>query len=116
MPAHSKPAGVLVLSRRWRAILGAAALVLLTGALRSFPQPLQTGPPPVDLQAGCNGRCLNPHPGQPQESKGQVAGCRVQVLRRWPDGCVQSLWRDCKGVLEADAKGAPKVTWICCVH
>jgi hypothetical protein len=116
MPAHSKPAGALILSRRWRAILGAAALVLLTGALRSSPRALEVGlPSAIDLQAGCNGRCLNPHPGQPKESNGQVAGCRVQVLRRWPDGCVQSQWRECNGALEAP-KGVPKVTWICCVH
>jgi hypothetical protein len=94
-----------------RAILGVAALVLLTGALRSSPQDLQTVPPPVDLQAGCNGRCLNQHPGTYQESNGQVNGCMVQVWRRWPDGCAQYLWKNsCTGTLD------PKVTWTCCVH
>lgn len=62
-------------------------------------------------QAGCGGRCLNPHPGPFKSWNGQVNGCFVQVWRQWPDGCTHyQWWNTCYNYWD------PQIWWTCCVH
>lgn len=101
-PIHSK----LTSGSLRRAVLCAVALAILAGA-----SILPAAP------AGCNGQCLNPHPGELRSWYGQENGCRVEVWRQWPDGCMHSQWYNkCTGDWDVDPQGQPQVTWTCCVH
>lgn len=87
-----------------RAALCTIALLMTAGALRS--------------QTGCQGRCINPHPGADFQSwDGQENGCLVQKWRRWTDGCTHYQWYDrCQNTWDNEPDGRPRVTWTCCVH
>lgn len=72
---------------------------------------------PLYAQSPCNGRCLNPHPGQYVTRYGERNGCLVQVWRRWPEGCEHWQWlNSCNGAWDSNPDGSPRVTWVCCRH
>lgn len=99
-----------------RAALCVISLLLTAGALRSLPG-LELSPPPVAMQAGCQGRCVDPHPANFNTWNEPAGGCRVKVWRQWPDGCLHYQWYDsCSGVWDNNPDGTPKVNWTCCVH
>jgi hypothetical protein len=105
----------LVLAGR-RAAFCVAAWLIAAGALCSRPA-FDVPRPLSAVQGQCNGRCLNPHPGEFKTWNGQVNGCQVQVWRQWPDGCLHAQWYDsCNGSWDTDPAGNPRVTWTCCVH
>jgi hypothetical protein len=97
------PGGVVGASYR-RAVESWAALVM-PAAYR-----------PAEEQSS-RGGCLNPHPGKYQSADGERRGCRLQVWRRWPDGCVHYQWfNTCTSLWELDGRGQPAVHWTACRH
>ena len=86
----------------------------LSGSRHDFISSAGSGIIPMQ---GCQGKCLDPHPGQFQAWNGQQNGCWVQVWRRWPEGCQHYQWYNaCNGYWDSYPNGAPKVFWTCCVH
>jgi len=103
-------------ARRRRAAFCAISFLLTAGALRSSPG-LDLPPPPVAMQAGCQGQCVEPHPGDFKSWNEQVDSCTVKVWRRWPDGCLHYQgYNTCTGAWDNKPDGTPKVSWTCCVH
>ncbi|HXB53295.1 MAG TPA: hypothetical protein VN461_00800 [Vicinamibacteria bacterium] len=77
---------------------------------------VDSGSTKVPVQAGCQGRCMNPHPGNFNSWFGTRNGCFVQVWRQWPDRCTHYQWyNSCTGYWDSDMNG-PRIYWTCCVH
>jgi hypothetical protein len=90
--------------RLWKPSLIAIAFLLTAGALRSSA-------------AGCQGQCVNPHPGAFKSWNEPVDGCRVKTWRQWPDGCLHYQgYNTCTGAWDNKPDGTPDVHWTCCVH
>lgn len=67
--------------------------------------------------ATCEGRCADPHSGDPRVWNGERKDCWIQVWRQWPDGCTHyQWWNSCGSYWDTDENGRPRLNWSCCVH
>lgn len=72
---------------------------------------------PAFAQGGCQGNCLNPHPGEFAWWNGERRDCWIQVWRRWPDGCSHyQWWNTCTNSWDVNPDGSPRVYWVSCCH
>lgn len=68
-------------------------------------------------QGGCNGGCLNPHPGPFEWQYGEQKGDWIQVWRRWREGCTHvQMFHPRTGSWDTNPDGTPRVRWTCCTH